>query len=496
MLALIAFGLWTIRPFGPIRGFFMIFWRHPALFTLPFLAGLGGALLFIAFRNLEDAAKPKDERRRPRAYVRGAVAYWFVFGSIALIVAIIWTSAWTSESLYEHTTYGQLTPAMLDGNQARIKPYGVAWSQLKTTLNSSTDNVNYTNVGRINGHLVFTSVRVPNGSFRGLTHSANGILVLGAESSTPSLTVGTKETSGTFKYNPGSKFGKNFGWHAHKICYTCDITEVVGVPTANGPLLVAPYVKWEGGWFVTHPIFGGVFVEDTHGSFQMLSAKQAESDPRLTAFGGDLFPETLARRIAQAYAYKHGIANKVFTHKDQYEVEADENDGNYQPYLEYFKGLGMQWVTMLKPTGETETMGALILTSAVSGQTRIWRVPQSTPLIGSNKAVELVSGEAGLGVNALETVAQEPRPVFLPNHELQYLVSITPDSEARTTLNVIVNARQQTVIAAFQPDAKGDALLSKYLQTGILSPKDRFNGTGAGNRTGETSSPTQEAPEE
>jgi hypothetical protein len=487
-LGLLIWGAYAVRSFSMLRGLIMIFYRHPALFTLPFLVSIAAVAvvsgaIFIVGRLFTPGDKPDAE-----TYFSVGIPVWFFSGLVALLVALIWTGLWSGESLYKHSRYqvisAQSSPETVG---VPIKTAGVALSQFKTTLNSSTDAVSNVELGAIDGHLVFSGVRTPNGSFRSLTHSGDGIVLLSAESSQPQEAGSQQDSQGTFKYNPGSSLAKNLSWHAHDTCYTCDITEVIGVPSSSGPLLVAPFVKWEGGWFVKHPVFRGVFVENTHGSFQMLSPRQAESDAALVSYG-DVFPKGLADAIAASYAYKEGLANYIFTHKDQYGLESGE------VYLEEIKGLGLQYVGLLSPSGENATVGAIITVSALNGQVRIWPMPSGETPIDAEKANELANGESGLGLHEESEV--NDRPVLLPDHRLQYAITATPREEARVSENLLIEARTQSVLSVLQPDPKGDSIFYDDILTGTVPKLDRFNGAGAGTKDGLTSTPTQEGKEE
>jgi len=500
LLLVILFFYW-IRPIGIVRGSVMIFWRHPAMFTLPLLACLGTMLIHAGIKMVFGDKYKGETGHYDYPKATGAIVTGLVCGFIALVVALIWSGGWANDSIYANTSYGTLNPSTLSGMQVRVKPFDVAESQIDASLNSPTNHADNLAIVKVKGVLTWTSVQDPEGFWRSFSHGANGLISVSAQSSAPDVTIGTKETSGNFNYSPGSKFSSNFGWHAHKMCFTCDIVEIEAIPTPQGPVLAAPFVQWEGGWFVKHPVFKGVFVEHSGSgrAFEMLSAKQAEADPLLVS-SGHIFPAGLARRMAQAYAYKYGIANKLFTHKGQLDVEETE-EGNTQPYLEDFQNIGTQWVTTLKPTGSTFTTGAVITTSAINGQTRIWRIPADTSLIGGEKAIEIVRGQPGLGVTFANTgssdeggkfLAIEPRQVFPPGRGLQFLVSVAPSAKTRVSLNVVVDARSQSVVAVFQANASGDADLVAYLNTGKLPASEQFNGSGAGNSTGLTSTPTQE----
>ena len=133
-----------------------------------------------------------------------------------------------------------------------------------------------------------------------------------------------------------------------------------------------------------------------------------------------------------------------------------------------------------------------MVTSAITGKTRIWRTPLDSSYLGNDRALAIVQSEAGLGINWNNYNPVEPREVFPPHQGLQFLVSIIPANQAaRVTLNVIVDAKSQSVVGVFQADAQGDADLVNYLNTGVLPASEQFDGAGAGNNTGLTSTPEQ-----
>jgi hypothetical protein len=499
--------IWWIRPIGFIRGPFMAMWRHPAVVTLPLFSFLSGAFIHALIKTsfgdrYQTPERGRYHRRPQNPRLLGTFLTALCFACVGFLIALVWTGGWTADAIYAHIKFRTLTPQMLEGANMRVKPYDVAQEQIQTSLNSSTDNTAHLSIIEVNGRLTWTAARVPNGFWRGFSHGSDGIVTDGAESSLPNVSVNTPETTAEFDWSPGAKFAKSFDWHAHEICYTCDIVEVVGVPTPRGPMLVAPYVTWHGGLFVDRPVFSGVFIERPGGYFKKLSAAQAESDRELVATG-HIFPAGLALRMAQSYAYKNGIANKIFTHKEQYDVdeEASAKETDEQPYLEDFKSLGTQWVTTMKPNGSTYSTGAIITTSVINGETRIWLTPKQTPLIDAGKAIEIVRGQPIAGVtfaNANSSdvggkyLAIEPRQVFPPGHGLQFLVSVVPSEETRVSLNIVVDARTQSVAGIFQADPQGDSDLVSYLNTGYLPPSELYTGPGAGSQgvTGESESAT------
>jgi hypothetical protein len=496
VVVLLWIWVWAWRPLGIIRGPFMLFWRHPALFTLPFITSFVCLGIYVAIRaTLGDKyAKTEKSSYGYRSREDGELEYelrsfrgeayaWGIPGLIAVTVASIFTGAWTAKAVYDHIRYNTLTPQMLAGANVRVKPYDVAQNQIDASLNSSTDHATNLRIVMVNGKLVWTAVRDPEGFVRSISHHSNGLISVDAQTSSPNAHQGGVSYTAPFKFGPGMKWSHSISWQIHKKCFTCDIAEITAMPTSTGPVYIVPYIKWEGGWFVKRPVFGGVYVVSPSGKMVNYSPGQALNIPLLVN-SGRIFPEGLARRYADVYAYKKGLWNKLFTHTQQFDVA--DTGSNPQPYLEDFKNLGMQWVTTLKPAGSTFTTGGIMTTSALTGETRIWLTPPNNAYIGNTKAIEIVRGAPGLGVvfadpNATDAagkfLAIEPRQIFPPGHTLQFLVSVVPFAETRVSLNVIVDAQQQSVAAVFQANPQGDADLINYLNTGqIALPSEQVGG--------------------
>jgi hypothetical protein len=182
-------------------------------------------------------------------------------------------------------------------------------------------------------------------------------------------------------------------------------------------VLVAPAVTYEGGLLVRRPVYAGVFVATPDGKLRRLDPEQAAAD-RLVASAGRLYPEQLARRVTDSYQYKLGIINRLFTHREQFEV-GDSDAANSQPYPQDIDGLDPQWVTAPKPTRNSEGPVRAGPT-AVPGQR------------GSQRA-------------------------------------------NRVALSVIVDAQTQQVTASFDADGAGDRALIAYLGGRGLDPEARLD---------------------
>jgi hypothetical protein len=218
-----------------------------------------------------------------------------------------------------------------------------------------------------------------------------------------------------------------------------------------------------------------VFVVHPDGEIEDLSPDDALKRPEITATRR-LFPDTLARRIQDAYAYKRGIWNRFFVHEEQTQIS--DTESNRQPYLIDFGDRGAKWVTVAEPYGQAFAANAIFLTDTVTGKTEIWRVSRNASLSGNRRAVQTVrsvsipgvvfAGEGARGTGGRFKVV-EPRPVFVRGR-LLYLVSVIPENGNSVSKSVIVDAARNKVVAIFDNDTDptADQATLHYLATGEL----------------------------
>ena len=240
-------------------------------------------------------------------------------------------------------------------------------------------------------------------------------------------------------------------------------------------------------------MLGGVFVVHPDGEIEDLSPDEARKRPEI-ASTGRLFPDTLARRIQDAYAYKRGIWNRFVLHEEQTQIS--DTESNQQPYLIDFGERGVKWVTVAEPYGQAFAANAIFLTDTVTGETEIWRVPRNASLSGNRRAVETVrsvsipgvvfAGEGARGTGGRFKVV-EPRPVFVRGR-LLYLVSVIPENGNSVSKSVVVDAARNKVVAIFDNDTdpSADQATLRYLATGELDraalPQQESGGQGATDR--------------
>jgi hypothetical protein len=475
-LALVALlVLWLVRPIW--HGLAMFFWTAPIVWLPPLaLLAAGGVLLRRSQRSWTTLEDLRTGVRPP--------AWLFAFPVLAFVLFVLgaaFNGPLVGRAIVRATTY-EAIDGLPAGGLVRLVPREVAEQNASSGFNSPTETLtNFRIVNTAKG-LVWTALRTPQGAFRIFSKKSQGLVELDAENTARKLV----QVDAKLQVAPGLQITDGLRWRLLKRRFLISLEEPVGIPTPKGVRIVVPYLEYKG-LLIRRPVLGGVFVVAPDGTIEDLSPAQAARRPEL-ALSGRIFPDTQARRVQDAYQYKKGIWNTWFVHEDQTQIA--DTESNRQPYLVDFgaAGLGPQWVTVAEPYGRAFAASAIFLTDAVTGRTRIWRVPRNTSLSGNVRALQTVRTVAIPGVdfgNAAGASGNfrvvEPRPVFVAGH-LVYLASIIPTSANAVSKTVVVDAETNKLVAIFNNDTdpQADAKTRRYIQTGQVPGDAAVSGSPAG----------------
>jgi hypothetical protein len=479
LLLVLLFG-WWVRPI--FHGLVMFFYTSPIVWFPPIaiLATWFGILRFrrprrsLSKRDLElltggegNGERTSSVRRHLPSVNVGVVVGLAVF---TFLLGAALKRPLTNRAIYTHTNYSSIG-GLPEGGLVRLMPQEVAVQIASSGFNSPTEQLtDFRSVSTSEG-LAWTAFRTPDGAFRVFSKKTQGIVTLNAESTERRV----KPTDAELEVAPGQLLTDNLRWRLLKRHYLIDLGNPVGTLDRQGrPIIVVPYVSYKG-WLIRRPVLGGVFVVHPDGEIEDLSPDEARKRPEITSTGR-LFPDTLARRIQDAYAYKRGIWNRFVLHEEQTQIS--DTESNQQPYLIDFGDRGTKWVTVAEPYGQAFAANAIFLTDTVTGETEIWRVPRNASLSGNRRAVQTVrsvsipgvvfAGEDAKGTGGRFKVV-EPRPVFVRGR-LLYLLSIIPENGNSVSKSVVVDAARNKVVAIFDNDTdpSADEETLRYLATGEI----------------------------
>ena len=485
LVALVA--LWLVRPLW--HSLAMFFWTAPIVWLPPLLLLAVGAVLFRRSRRSWTTLEDLRSGVRPPAWLIAFPVLAFVL----FVIGAALNKPLTGKAIVDATTYQQID-GLPPGGQVRIIPREVAEQNASSAFNSPTETLTNFRIVNTPSGLKWTALRTPQGVFRIFSKKSQGLVELDAEQTARSL----RQVDAELAVAPGLQITDNLRWRLLKERFFIKLEEPVGIETPAGPRIVVPYLEYKG-VLVRRPALGGVFVVSPNGDIEDLEPDEAAKRPEL-ANSGRLFPDTQARRVQDAYQYKGGVWNAWFVHEDQTRITDTET--NKQPYLVDFAGeLGLQWVTVAEPYGRAFAASAIFLTDAVSGRTRIWRVPRRTSLSGNRRAIEAVRAvsipgiDFGEGNNASGGSGNfkvvEPRPVFVRGR-LVYLTSIIPNSANAVSKTVVVDAATNKLVAIFDNDRdpQAETKTQRYIETGEVPEEAAAPGAGDDSATTPPPSPS------
>ena len=469
---------WFVRPF--FHGLAMAFWTSPIVWFPPLVLLIVGAVLYRRSRRSWTTLDDLRRGVRPPAWI-----YAFPVAAVLLfILGGTLQSALVERAIVTSTRYEEI-PQLPANGQVRLVPREVAEQNASSAFNSPTETLTDFRITRTADGLKWTALRTPQGAFRVFTKKSQGLVELDAEETARSL----RQVDAEFKVAPGLRITDNLRWRLLKERYFIRLEDPVGIETPEGPRIVVPYIEFKG-VLVRRPVLGGVFVVSPDGAIEDLEPAEAAKRPEL-AGSGRVFPDTQARRIHDAYRYKRGLWNTWFVHEDQTQITDTET--NRQPYLvDFGEDLGPQWVTVAEPFGRAFAASAIFLTDAVTGRTRIWRVPRRTSLSGNRRALQAVRAVSIPGIDFGDDQGGsgnfrvvEPRPVFVKGRVV-YVVSIIPRSANAVSKTVVVDAETNKLVAIFDNDRdpQAEEKTQRYVQSGEVP--------GEASPTGEDATPAEE----
>jgi hypothetical protein len=479
VLLLVLSFLWWVRPI--FHGLVMFFYTSPIVWFPPI------AILAIGFgirrfrgaklskRDVELLTGREDDQSNGSARLQlpsvgAGVGVIAGLAFVSFVLGAAFKAPLTNRAIYNNTEYASIG-GLPEGGVVRLMPQEVAVQIASSGFNSPTEKLtDFRSVVTPEG-VVWTAFRTPDGAFRIFSKKSQGLVTLNAESTERRV----KQSDAELEVAPGQLLTDNLRWRLLKRHYLIDLANPVGALDPQGrPIMIVPYVSYKG-WLIRRPVLGGVFVVHPDGEIEDLSPDEARKRAEITSTGR-LFPDTLARRIQDAYAYKRGIWNRFVLHEEQTQIS--DTESNQQPYLIDFGERGVKWVTVAEPYGQAFAANAIFLTDTVTGETEIWRVPRDASLSGNRRAVQTVrsvsipgvvfAGEGASGTGGRFKVV-EPRPVFVRGR-LMYLVSVIPENGNSVSKSVVVDAARNKVVAIFDNDTdpSADQATLRYLATGEL----------------------------
>lgn len=471
-------GVWSFRTWfhSPVV------WLYATPAVLEAVA-VWAALHFAALRRSAALTRVRTYHMKDQsgAWKQGRFRWlWWVSGpaGVALLVLLPLFSLWLRHAELAASTYYEPVDRLPEStDQIRVTPMEVATRLARDSLQTPQYTLGRQALVPVDGRLSWEFLLVPGAFFIKWILPAGGVAVVDATTQEKA----TRLVQQPLRPAEGIHLTDNLWWQAYRRRYFVSGEKPFYLLAADGGIwTVAPAVGWRhrfrwGVWYAV-PYFAGAFVVSPQGQVEFLEPTRLASHP--VAGGARAFPEQLARWLAEAYAFRQGIVNALFIHRDQVkvtDVEAGEEDGdgprNRQPFLMATRE-GLKWFVSAEPYGQSRGVFKVFLVDAATGRVQVLHLPPDRTLTGPTRAIDYVRRANPL-VDWSRFEIIEPLP-FVRDGVLYWKVVVMPQDAAGIAYQAFVDAGTNRVW-----EVRSDQELARFLAAGPagLTPAgDRIEG--------------------
>jgi len=261
----------------------------------------------------------------------------------------------------------------------------------------------------------------------------------------------------------------NIMWHLKKQRYWIEYEDPVNIEHEGKNYIAVPYKDFNfhltSSVAYTTPEWSGIALIDPEGNTQFLDREEAGNNKILE--DQRLYPYDLAKKKVSSLAYKHGIINAWFTHRDQLEVADVPGTNNDQPFT-ILTEEGVKLFVAAEPFGEAQGLFQLWTIDAKTGEYSVLELNRSEALLGANKATNYVRkanskvnwADRSSDQNTVQTGFKPSEPIpFVVNDRFYWQVRVVPLDSAGIAFTSFVDARSGDVI-----NAETDRQITEFLQ--------------------------------
>jgi len=364
ILILLGIGmfLWATRPLW--HGLFFFLYINPMPWGILAVAVAITVWLVIALERWDYGYRGE---RFPWISLVVAIVAWLAFFS-SFYVADAITHAYMAEEMKP-----EITTELPETERVRFVPLEVAETLARNKQEDSRLQVGDMDPIDFNENFLWVAPRVPNGFVNSFVYQMDGFMVIDNDTN---LTV----IHQPFKYGEEMFLHHNILWQFMVRGYWAKYPEIFYLPVEpdGGWLGVAPYIKYHFRFPVQVPYWAGAMVFHANGTIEDLTVEEGRGDPRFA--GQRLFPEELTDYQAASWAYKEGIFNAWFFHRDQIEVPELAHSENQMPYLLP----GNIWMVATEPVGPSQSVKKIFFFDAHDGTIQLFEFDPEHAKIGPN----------------------------------------------------------------------------------------------------------------
>lgn len=435
ILLLILVGLiWLFRPFF-----------HPLVMSLVIspLKIVLLILLLVGLRSLIRVVGPVQMvQNRPGSYIlrpQRKLAWPLFLGYVGAIVVVVFFLYAQSEIRYTLTANAidfEKRQDLPTFTPLRLMPKLVAERYASDSFQSPQEHLGDSQVALVDGKLVRVFPRLPDGNLLYFIKKMSGFVTVEVDSLDRKVGIVDQE----FKYSEGVGVFDNLYYQLNlKKYFVTYSSEPIYLKNDQGKwVTVVPYMKYRGFPF-TVPYWAGVMVVQSNGTITDYTPEQAQAVSYLK--GNRLQPKEISEYYADAYAYKDGLLNKWFLHKDQTEVVNLPSD---EVVMHVPTNEGYKQLIVAEPYGRSFGIYKIFLFDATTGKREMVEYDQNSQLTGPVAAADYIKRSFPT-YNWTSFDLSEPRPLKVGG-DLYWMLSIIPRDAAGIAKTVLFDSKTNQVV--------------------------------------------------
>ncbi|NTV31134.1 hypothetical protein HGA91_04135 [candidate division WWE3 bacterium] len=338
-------------------------------------------------------------------------------------------------SLTAHQITYEKREQLPEFNPLRLTPKGVAQRYAQDSFQNPQEYLGDSQIVLIHDQLYRVFPRLPDGALLYFFNKLSGFVTV--EVSTLDRTVNIEDQ--TFKYAEGIGIFDNLYYQLplKRFFVTYSSEPIYLKNDTNNWVTIVPYITYKGFPF-TIPTWGGVMEIKPDGTINDYTPEQAQEISYLK--NNRIYPKELSEYYAQSFAYKNGILNKWFLHKDETEVVNLPSD---EMVLHVPTKEGYKQMIVAEPYGRSYGIYKIFFTDATTGKREIIEYDSQSQLTGPIAAADYVKRNfPTYDWSSFSLV--EPRPITI-NNSLNWMLSIVPNDWAGIASTVFLDTKTNNV---------------------------------------------------
>ncbi len=330
----------------------------------------------------------------------------------------------------------------------RILPKAVATRYAQDALQNPQEYLGDSQIVLVDGALKRVFPRLPDGTVLYYLNKLTGFITIDVSSLERKAEIKNQE----FKYAEGIGIFDNIYFQLQKKRYFVEYQEPVYLkdPKTGKWVTVVPYISYK--FFpIRMPVWGGFMVVRSDGT--ITDHKPEEAQMLDLTRGNRVHPSSLAVYYTESYAYRLGLLNNWFIHKDQPAMDWTEDS---PPPFHIATTEGFKQVVFTRPRSGSYGIFKIFIFDVTTGDRELIEFSPTTLLTGPVAASDYVK-RAFPTIDYATFSIIEPRPLMIRG-DLYWMFSLANNTGAGVSKTIFVNAHNNDVL-----DFESEEKINKFI---------------------------------